>query len=137
MPDPFDRLYLDTNVVNEAWPKLGARLQRLVGLASIMRIDVLIPDAVVRELEHHWKRKWNETLDCITEARRFASRISINWPPETADDVTAAYAEAVNNELRKWQVQIIPTTTIRMSEMISLEVQGQLGFEPKVKTFKT
>ena len=91
LPAKIDALYLDTNVLELAWPALSNEIRTIATSAEARGISVYLPAVVVHELNEHWNGKDNSGRENFNQAYEQARnlRLTDSNPPELATKVEA------------------------------------------------
>lgn len=126
----FQQIYFDSNVlVRAGWPRLSAKLQDLLRLASITRVPAFVPEVVLHELDAHWAREFQEKRGkAIKEAAKLGGFVrdvfdvpAFPEPPDVAFAVEK-YQAAVSSILQNsdWRIEIIPITKRPIQEFLEM-----------------
>jgi hypothetical protein len=63
------RIYFDGNpLVESGWPRVSARVESLANLARLLRAALVVPEPVELELEAHWKRDLQSSVETFRRA---------------------------------------------------------------------
>jgi hypothetical protein len=142
----FDRLYLDTNVLHQGWPNLSTRVQNALVLADSLKVQVVIPQVTLDELEKHWKENWDahraKALSAIAETKKLMNAIAVD--PEqmaipkipSASDMEGAYQKQVESLLTVGQIEVARLTPRPLDEILRMAIRRDLIFGDEGKNLQ-
>ena len=60
---PFKTIYVDSSIfIDEGWTNISSLLKGVISLSKNARVSIVLLEPVERELEAHWMRDWDKTL---------------------------------------------------------------------------
>jgi hypothetical protein len=135
-PPDFNAIYFDTNALLEAgWPDPSVLLHNIFVIGGWWRIQMLLPEPVVKEAEEHWLRKVTESVSRLDSAARELERVA----KPAVSDAKAEYASvelmleqyrAKRNEVvTKYAIAISPFTKRSIEDIFDLATKYVMPFE--------
>jgi PIN domain-containing protein len=143
-PFRFRHLYLDTNIVLPGWARVSAKLENVLSLAQEVGVSVYLPEAVERELESHWLRKYDEKMAKLQEAleplkTHLIRLASGQVPPVNLPDrrqVETSYRESVKDIKQKWGIPTVPIPELGTAKLLDMAIGRQVAFQDKGANFQ-
>lgn len=139
----FERLYFDTSsLIQNAWPKVSANLERLMKAAPIFHVSLFLPIPVEIELEQKWLRDLSDAEASVRRSLRnldkvvaFAGSSAHSTVPRLAD-LQALYKEQVDEIKRTYDLKPVPFTLRRVDEFFEMAAKRQSPIQDGDKGFR-
>ncbi len=140
MAETITHLFLDTNVLNEAWPALSVKVENTLKTAQVLGIRAVVPQPVLFELRKHWKENIETSLKSAKDTLRKVGTLIGNpdlirvVPPSQALD--GGYEAAVECLLKNYGLEIGPMPCVAIEELFHQANEQQVAFEKGGANFK-
>lgn len=135
------RIFFDTTALHQSWPSVSAKVENVLTACRKLGIGVEIPEPVMMELERNWFKNATKTLQTtatsIKELWTFVGEPS--RPGTQLPDLNAlqeAYTRYVENTMRQWKIEVTPTSSALLADVLRHAVKEELVFEEKGRNFK-
>ena len=133
----FTRLYLDTNILSAShWPRVSARLTRIVELARNFGVAVLIPQPVEDEREAQWIRELTKAFTGVKKAtkelgKQLAAIDNQAQAPQALDldELRQKYHVASLKARESLRISISPTTARTAAELFPFAIRHEAPFQ--------
>ncbi|HXP83970.1 MAG TPA: PIN domain-containing protein [Bryobacteraceae bacterium] len=137
---PITRLFLDSNVLHQAWPQLSVKVENILTDALRLGISVEIPYAVLYELERNWReristmlsetKKSLDTLGSLADSAQL-SAVLPDWPA-----LEKGYQNAVEAMFKRWSITVTPLASVSLEQLFKHAGEKSLVFEQKGANFQ-
>lgn len=131
----FHGIYVDTNVlIKQGWPSPSIMLNNVFRFAAWWKIQILLPDAVIKEAEDHWLRDVKRGIAELASAQRDLQRLASPIPCETKEEHTAVeklleeYRKKVEETLKEYAIIRVPFTKRTTEEVFGFATKYILPF---------
>ncbi|MGH9614261.1 MAG: PIN domain-containing protein [Bryobacteraceae bacterium] len=139
----FHRLYLDTNILHDAWPRPSLRVKELYRLCKAVGVTIVLASPVEQELE----RQFFDDAKRLHQAATEKEDALCTHLERVSDDVRAApselphpgfysdaYTEAVQSLKAEWNIIPAPFTTAPVETLFEMAINRRRPFTGKDKT---
>lgn len=136
----LDNIVFDTSALkSENFPDLSAAFRKFVDVAKILKIQLFIPDIVVKELEKNYLDCTSDSFNKIKTEQRKLKKVTqekVNILLPDIETLKMDYKKEVESILKNNNLIVIPMPTLRASALVDQAVQHIPPFERNDKGFR-
>lgn len=140
MAKTLTHVFLDTNVLDQAWPALSVKLENTLKAAQVLGIVAVVPEPVLVELRKHWRENIEASLKNAKDTLRKVGiligdpNLVRAVPPSQALD--GGYDTAVGNLLKAYGLEIGPMPSVAVKQLFHQANEQQMAFQKGGANFK-
>jgi PIN domain len=131
-------VFLDSQPIsNGAGFRLSAAVEELLELAQALKVDVVVPEAVLVELQIQFQRELEKAIKDASEACQRAARVQrgrYEAPPVDIPAAVSRHAQEIVEFRKRFGVQVIPFTTRNNEELFRMAANRKRPFREASKT---
>jgi hypothetical protein len=138
--ETITHLFLDTNVLDQAWPGLSVKVENTLKAARVLGVIAVLPQPVLVELRKHWRENIDKSLRSAKDTLRKLGILIGNpslvrvIPEWTVLD--SGYDAAVGNLLKNYGLEIAPMPSVGVEELFHQANEQQVAFGEGGSNFK-
>src|SRR6266849_8623401 len=133
MPDDFDCIYLDTEILTSAnWPRESTELHNFLFLANLLAVRVFVPEGAEMERRRGWMDDIaSEVAKLRTSVKKLSSwRIELGSLSEpNADQLVRTYSDMADALKKKWRIETVPLTKREPRELFEMAIHRKPPFK--------
>jgi len=136
----FNHIVFDSSaLISENFPDLSAAFRQLVEIAKILKMNLYVPEIVMKELEQKFFDNTEDSFNTIRKSHRklkkfVQEKVLISLPETT--DIKLEYVKEIENLKTINNLIIIPIPSLKAKELIERAVQRIPPFERNDKGFR-